>query len=51
MIEWRDLEQSGYVLALFEAMWRITGPKPKKKSKETRHGQLVEAGQDRSQLV
>lgn len=35
MIEVEDLEQSGYVLALFEAMWpELPAPKPKKKSKE-----------------
>lgn len=35
MIEVEDLEQSGYVLALFEPMWpELPAPKPKKKSKE-----------------
>ena len=34
MIEVEDLEESGYVLALFEAMWpELPAPKPKKKPK------------------
>ena len=35
MIEVEDLEKTGYVLALFEAMWpELPAPKPKKKPKE-----------------